>query len=53
MNAKISVFVFFVEEIIYLLLHNLHDCTFKHCLGKGTAAHPPFLLLIDFRILNI
>ena len=29
MNAKISVFVIFVKVIIYLLLHNLHDCTFK------------------------
>ena len=29
MNAKISVFVICVEAIIYLLLHNLHDCTFN------------------------
>ena len=29
MNAKISVFVICVEAIIYLLLFNLHDCTFK------------------------
>ena len=29
MNAKISVFVICVELIIYLLLYNLHDCTFK------------------------
>ena len=29
MNAKISVFVICVEAIIYLLLYNLHDCTFK------------------------
>ena len=28
MNAKISVFVICVETIMYLLLHNLHDCTF-------------------------
>ena len=26
-NAKISVFVVCVEAIIYLLLHDLHDCT--------------------------
>ena len=26
---KISVFVICVEAIIYLLLYNLHDCTFK------------------------
>ena len=29
MNAKISVFVICVEAIMYLLLYNLHDCTFK------------------------
>ena len=30
MNAKISVFVIRVEAIIYLLLYNLHDCTFNY-----------------------
>ena len=29
MNAKISVFVICVNAIIYLILYNLHDCTFK------------------------
>ena len=29
MNAKLSVFVICVEAIVYLLLYNLHDCTFK------------------------
>ena len=29
MNAKVSVFVIYVEANIYLLLYNLHDCTFK------------------------
>ena len=29
MNAKISVFVIFVEVILHVLLHNLHDCTFN------------------------
>ena len=29
MNAKISVFVICVKAIIYLLLHNLHDCNAK------------------------
>ena len=29
MNAKIFVFVICVEAIIYLLLYNLHDCTFN------------------------
>ena len=28
MNAKISVFVVCVEVIMYLLLYNLHDCTY-------------------------
>ena len=29
MNAKISVSIICIEAIIYLLLFNLHDCTFK------------------------
>ena len=29
MNTKISLFVICVKAIIYLLLCNLHDCTFK------------------------
>ena len=29
MNAKISVFVICIEATIYLLLYDLHDCTFK------------------------
>ena len=29
MNAKISMFVICFEVIKYLLLYNLHDCTFK------------------------
>ena len=29
MNAKVSAFVICVEAIIYLLLYNLHDCTFN------------------------
>ena len=28
-NAKFSVFVICVKAVIYLLLYNLHDCTFK------------------------
>ena len=34
MNAIISVFVICFEAIIYLLLHNLHDCTFKAQMSK-------------------
>ena len=35
-NAKISVFLIYVEPIICLLLYNLHDCNFKekNCLWK-------------------
>ena len=29
MNEKISLFVICVEAITYLLLYNLHDCTFN------------------------
>ena len=29
MNAKIAVFVICVEVIMYLLLYNLHNSTFK------------------------
>ena len=29
MIAKFSVFVICVEAIVYLLLHDLHDCTFN------------------------
>ena len=34
MNAKISVFAICVEAIIYLLLYNLHDYTFKDFFSK-------------------
>ena len=36
-NAKISVFLICVEAIIYLLLYNLHDCTFKFSLLSVTC----------------
>ena len=29
MDWKLSVFVICVEAIVYLLLYNLHNCTFK------------------------
>ena len=29
MNAKITVFLICIAAILYLLLNNLHDCTFK------------------------
>ena len=37
-NAKISVFLLFVEAIIYLLLYYLHNCTFKR-IKLTTAKH--------------
>ena len=36
MNAKTSVFVNCLEAIIYLLLYNLHNCTFNN-LNTGTV----------------
>ena len=42
MNAKISVFVICVEAIMYLLLYNMHDCTFnpnKVGLFEGSFIH--------------
>ena len=41
MNAKISVFVICVKEIIYLLLYNLHDCTFKGTLMLSLSKMEP------------
>ena len=38
MNAKISVFIVCVEAIIYLLLYNLHHCTFKKNLPTKTLS---------------
>ena len=38
MNAKISVFVICAEVMIYLLLYNLHDCTFKRFLCKDKSS---------------
>ena len=34
MNVRISIFIICVEAIRYLLLHNLHDCTFKDALHE-------------------
>ena len=33
MNAKILVFVIYVEAITYLLSYNLHDCNFNAKVG--------------------
>ena len=37
MNAKIPVFIICVEAIIYLLLYNLHDCTFKQNVNNNNT----------------
>ena len=46
MIAKMPAFVNFVEAIIYLLLYNLHECTFKllqsYFLAKLTKLVRPF-----------
>ena len=41
MNVKMSVFLICVEVIMYLLVHNLHDCTFKTLINelKRTSAY--------------
>ena len=49
MNAKISVFVICVEPIIYLLLYNLHDCTFNHKILRETTSR----LLLEKARMNI
>ena len=40
MNTKISVFVICVEAIMYLLLCDLHDCTFKIFSGNQRSSNP-------------
>ena len=44
MNAKISVLVICDEEIIYVLLFNLHDCTFKGVTSKEKIVLDFFLI---------
>ena len=47
MNAKISVFVICVEAIIYLLLHNLRDCTFNDFLVNVNKNKFPNILDVN------
>ena len=42
MNAEISVFVILVEAIIYLLLYNIHGCTFKKIWAEKAANSDSF-----------
>ena len=45
MNAKISMFVICVEAMIYSLLYNFHDCTFKIFIQKHLSClFPPKML---------
>ena len=48
MNAKVSVFVSFVEANIYLLLYNLHDCSFKRLLLNDLPVGCLFLFYICY-----
>ena len=45
MNVKISLLVICVEAIIYLLLYNLHDCTFKSEHNFWQFCNQPILYL--------
>ena len=49
MNAKISVFVTCLEVIIYLLLNNLRDCTFK----RSTFTIDVIMIMIMIMIIII
>ena len=53
MNAKISEFVICVEVIIYLSLHNLHDCTFNHTNLKSNNVKIKIYSKIKKRIIYI
>ena len=49
MNAKISAFVICVEAIVYLLLNNLHDCTFNYkLLGNENSSDKCCVKFQDF-----
>ena len=45
-NAKISVFAISVEAIIYLLLYNLHDDTFKNIDHSITSLNTKVYLMV-------
>ena len=50
MNAKISLFVICDEAIIYLLLHNLHDCNLtKRILGLERKRLSRLRLLVNIK----
>ena len=47
MNVKISVLVTCVEVIMYLLLYNFHDCTFKGA-TKSYFTHCSCVVIVLF-----
>ena len=54
MNVKISVFVICVEVITYLLLYNLHGCTFKGPSAKMSfLSHPDIPLAVNHTTLHL
>ena len=53
MNAKIPVSVICVEAIIYLLLYNLIDCTFKKCQDLQCECCKSLLLFKEYTFNNV
>ena len=47
MNVKLSVLVIYVEAIIYLLLYNLHHCTFNN-IGSILAAYISYVDYVSY-----
>ena len=54
MNVKFSVFVICIEAIIYLLLYNLHGCTFNLSFTNNAKLTLTVFLIIRyfFKFLN-
>ena len=52
MNAKISVFAICIEAITYLLLYNLHDCTFKDFREHEKLKYKQNKLKVEIDFLN-
>ena len=51
MNAKILVFVICPEAIIYLLLYDLHDCTFNACVFVAFRLYICKMFVTGFQLL--
>ena len=52
MNVKFSGFVICIEVIIYLVLYNLHDCTFKQQFLINSSVQIPLKLNKNLEILQ-